>query len=258
MPSPAITAPLPATVLVPGPVTVEFTRCLACVEDMDTTQASIFDVDTEETIVTETLQPEDESWTPSDGTEPFELPEEGSFAAVVQHVARREQQLVAQTNDEFALLTGVAQVDSVPFFTGAASPAGSFCIVVADDDGVLDPFGECLAIDEPSAALIDPSGAFALSAGGVEIEYDAEVSAGGAISGSARADLDGNGSLETPTRCAGSSRASWARWTAASRSTSAAWRRPRSSPCASASRPPSKTARSTAFGVRRARCSARR
>ena len=91
MPSPAITAPLPASILVPGPVTVEFTRCLACVEDMDTTQASIFDVDTEETIVTETLQPRTNPGLPRDGTEPFELPEEGSFAAVVLHTALRDQ-----------------------------------------------------------------------------------------------------------------------------------------------------------------------
>jgi hypothetical protein len=199
VPSPAISAPLPASILVPGPVTVEFTRCLACTEDFDTTDAWIYDDDNDVVLVAETLDPKAESWTPADGGFPFELPEDGAFAAVVVHAALRELPLVGAGNDDFVLLTGVWSGDAVPFFTGAASPAGSFCIAVADEAAVLDPLGECLAIDEPSAALIDPSGEFALSAGGVDIEYEADVSAGGAIVGSARADLDGNGSLETTT-----------------------------------------------------------
>ena len=199
VPSPAITAPLPASILVPGPVTVEFARCLACVEDTDLTVGRIFDDDSDTVIVEEVLEPEAESWTPTEAGVPFELPEEGSFAAVIMHAALREAALVSDRGDDFLLLTGVTQGDAVPFFTGAASPAGAFCITVADDAGLLDPLGECLAIDEPSAALIDPSGEFALSAGGVDIEYDAEVSAGGAIGGTARADLDGNGSFETAT-----------------------------------------------------------
>jgi hypothetical protein len=197
VPSPAITAPLPASILVPGPVTVEFTRCLACTGPGDATDARIYDDDNDEVLVIETLAPDAESWTPSDGVDPFELPEDGSFFAVVMHAALREVALVGANSDDFVLFTGVASSDAVPFFTGGAMPSGSFCIVAADDDATLDPLGECLAIDEPSAALIDPSGTYALSLPGVEIEYDMEVGANGAISGEARADLDGNGSFET-------------------------------------------------------------
>lgn len=193
--SPAITAPLPGSTLVPGPVTLEFTRCLACTEDFDSTVGGLADVETETLILFEILDSQDEAWTPSDAGVAFELPEEGSFAAGILHTAVRERALTTQSGDAFVLITSVANGDEVRFFTGAAAPAGSFCIAVA----MLAPPEECLAIDEPSAALIDPSGEFALSAGGVDIEYDAEVSAGGALVGSAHADLDGNGSLETTT-----------------------------------------------------------
>lgn len=193
VPSPAISAPLPASILVPGPVTVEFTRCLACAGPMDSTDAWIFDDESDETLVIETLGPEAESWTPSDGVDPFELPEDASLFAVVMHIALREAALVGPNSDDFVLFTGVASGDAVPFFTGAGMPSGSFCIAVA----MIEPPDTCLVIKEPSAALIDPSGSYALSVPGVEIEYDTEVSASGAISGEARADLDGSGSFET-------------------------------------------------------------
>jgi hypothetical protein len=199
VPSPAISAPPAAAILVPGPVTVEFAPCPACAGEEDLTRVALIDAETDEVIAEETLGPEDASWTPDDGGEPLELPEDGSFWAAVQHVALRTEQRVAPNSDAFELVTSETHGDAVQFFTGAAPPAGSFCLVVGDDAGALDPLGECLAPDVPEAALIDPSGAFALTAAGVEIEYAAEVSAGGAITGSASADLDGNGSLETTT-----------------------------------------------------------
>ena len=196
--SPAITAPLPGSTLVPGPVTVEFSRCLACTEDFDTTEGRLIDVANDVLIANELLDPKATSW-PDEDAPPIELPEEGSFVAAILHTALRGEELVPTNGDAFALVTSVIHADAVRFFTGAATPAGSFCIAVADELGLLDPLGECLAIDEPSAALIDPSGEFALSAGGVDMAYDADVSASGAISGKAHADLDGNGSLETTT-----------------------------------------------------------
>src|SRR4029453_12336823 len=43
LPSAAISAPLPAEVLVPGPVTVEFTRCSICNGDLDGTTGTLED-----------------------------------------------------------------------------------------------------------------------------------------------------------------------------------------------------------------------
>lgn len=268
VPSPAISFPLPGAVLVPGAVTVEFTRCTVCDQELDTTEGTLKDeagaviasddtLGASQTSLVDAMTPtttgavavadarvfpsghpfearigserlvisrlddehvsvlergangttaaghaagdrisevgqSDTTWTPA-----ADFEAEASFTATVVHSAVRAEILVGGASDDFELVGTFTSSDSVPFFTGAAVPAGSFCLTGADDDATLDPLGECLAIGEPSAALIDPSGAYALSVPGVEIEYDTEVSANGAISGEAHADLDGNGSFET-------------------------------------------------------------
>jgi hypothetical protein len=192
VPSPAISAPLPGSILVPGEVTVAFTRCLACTEDTDSTEAEIVDA-TELVVASESLEPDVESWTP---TEPLE--EEAEFAARIVHTAERTEDGVGEAGDAFTLTRSAVHSDEVPFFTGSAPPTGRFCLVIGDD-GSLDPAGECLAPDVPEALLVDPSGSFALAAGSVAMEYDADVQASGEILGTARADLDGNGSLESET-----------------------------------------------------------
>lgn len=194
VPSPAISAPAPASVLVPGPVTVEFSPCPACSGEDDTTQAAILDAGTDTVLFEEELGPEDESWTPNDGVEPIPMPEDSALRAAVQHVVRRTEAGAGTGGDAFELARVVAHADSVTFFTGFAAPAGSLCLVVGE---VADAPPDCIALDAPEAALVDPSGAFALSLAGVAMEYGAEVGPGGEIGGSASADLDGDGSLET-------------------------------------------------------------
>jgi hypothetical protein len=193
VPSPAIRSPLPGAILVPGEVTVAFTRCLLCTEDTDSTEAEILD-STELVVASETLEPDVESWTPQG-----ELAEEEEFLARIVHTAERSEDGIGEGGDAFTLTRIGVHSDEVPFFTGSAPPAGAFCLVIGDDDGSLDPSGECLAPDAPEALLVDPSGSFALAAGGVAMEYDADVQPSGEITGTARADLDGNGSLESET-----------------------------------------------------------
>jgi hypothetical protein len=190
VPSPAISAPLPGAILVPGEVTVEFTRCLFCTADADSTEAEIVD-SADLAVASESLEPDAESWTPAEALE-----EEEEFAARIVHAAERSQDGVGEAGDAFALTRRVVHSDEVPFFTGSAPPSGALCLVIGDD-GSLDPLAECLAPDVPEALLVDPSGSFALAAGDVAMSYDAEVQPSGVIAGTARADLDGNGSLES-------------------------------------------------------------
>lgn len=197
VPSPAISAPAPASVLVPGPVTVEFSPCPACSGEDDTTQAAILDAGTNTVLFGEELGPEDESWTPNDGADPpmpIPMPEDSALRAIVEHVARRTEAGAGTGGDAFEFVSVVGHADAVPFFTGFAAPAGSLCLVVGE---VADTPPDCIALDAPEAALVDPSGAFALALAGVAMEYGAEVGPGGEIAGAASADLDGDGSLET-------------------------------------------------------------
>jgi len=195
--SPAISAPLPAEVLVPGPVTVAFTRCSICDQDLDSTTGVLLDGDGAE-LETSPIAPEDENWSPATS-----LDEEASFTAGVVHTVVRGDQLVGPISDDFDLAGIFSSADSVSFFTGAAVPTGELCVVV--DDESLDT-GSCFVVEhepEESGALLDPSGTFALPIGGIDMEYTSELLPSGAIVGTALADLDGNGSLESSTPLSG-------------------------------------------------------
>jgi hypothetical protein len=196
VPSPAISAPVGAAVLVPGPVTVSFTPCSICDQDLDSTTGTLLDGDGAEIENSgDTLGPNDDRWSPL-----TELPENAAFTAVVLHALVRADHLTGPGNDAFDLVGSFSQEDSVPFFTGAAVPSGEFCLVVEDDaQHTLDPTGECAAAGDENAALFDPSGTFSLPIGGLDMAYTSEVLPSGEIVGSAFADLDGNGSMESAT-----------------------------------------------------------
>ena len=265
--SPAISAPLPAAVLVPGPVTVQFTSCSICARQFGSTQVQLEDstgavIDGSATtlsapmaasgldsiaVVDATQFPSDRSFdirigteqvgvspldathlgviergangttpaahTPGDvvtqvgepdsrWTSTVDLDPNGSFTAVVVHSVVEGDHLSGPNNDLFDLVGTFSDEDSVSFFTGAAAPAGPFCIVV-QDDGTLDPDGECATPPDTStqhldlAALIDPSGTSSLPVGDIDMQYTSEVLPSGEIVGIALADLDGNGSLES-------------------------------------------------------------
>ncbi len=275
IPSAAISAPLPAEVLVPGPVTVEFTRCSICDQEFDSTTGLLEDaggsviasddtlapggsatalVDSMTAITLGTVAVEDARKLPSDhafevsigsedlnvsrlddthitvidrgvgGTTPaahaandrvsevgqsdtmwtpaIELAADTSFSAAIVHSVERADSLVGPGNDEFELDGSFSDEDSVSFFTGGAVPTGHFCVVV-EDDGSLDESGECAVGGDELAALLDPSGTFPLPIAGVDMEYTSEVLPSGDIVGTAHADLDGNGSLESTTPLSG-------------------------------------------------------
>jgi hypothetical protein len=187
-------------VLVPGDVTVEFRRCLVCNEDTDSTEAEIVGSD-----AFETLEPGAERWLAE------VLDEDAELAARITHTAERTESRSGGAGDQFELVTRVVQSDEVPFFTGAAPPTGAFCIAVGGAECAPGAPAACIEPDAPGAMLANPSGSFALRASGIEMEYDAEVQPGGAITGAARADLDGDGSLESQTPLRGSLRGSFGR-----------------------------------------------
>lgn len=135
----------------------------------------------------------DKSWTPAS-----ELGENASFTATIVHTVVRGEPLVGPGNDAFDQVGIFSSEDSVSFFTGAGLPGGDFCVVV-NDDGSFDAedVAGCFVIEQESASLLDPSGSFETTAAGADVEYGAEVLAGGEITGEAAADLDDNGSFET-------------------------------------------------------------
>jgi hypothetical protein len=141
----------------------------------------------------------DTLWTPA-----AELGEDGSFTAAIVHTAVRVLDQLGPGNDAFVLAGVFTSEDSVSFFTGAGAPAGEICVVV--DDESLDT-GSCFVVDHPeeeSGALLDPRDEeVPLPIGGVDVEYTSEVLPSGEITGTARADLDGNGSLESETPVTG-------------------------------------------------------
>ena len=198
VPSPALSAPLPAAILVPGPVEVDFTPCSICDQDGDSTTGILLDGDGAEIENSgDTLGPNDERWTPATA-----LAENASFTAVVMHTVVRADHLVGPGNDAFDLVGNFSQEDSVAFFTGGAVPTGRFCVVVDDDAADCPDGSSVFVVEHPadeSGAVLDPSGTFATTVAGANVEYSADVLAGGDVTGSAAADLDGNGSFETVT-----------------------------------------------------------
>jgi hypothetical protein len=197
VPTPAISAPLPGEVLAPDAVRVAFTACPLCAMPGDTSEAAILD-DTAAVVVEELLDPEATRW-PDDAEPPLVLDEDAAWRAVIAHTAVRSADLVAGS-DAFVFDTVIVEIGVVSFFTGAAPPSGDYCFVVSETPAVLDPLGECVVpMDDAmmvpdDAPLLDPSGTSMTTLAGVDLTLDVQVLAGGAIVGSATADLDGDGS----------------------------------------------------------------
>jgi hypothetical protein len=199
VPSPAISQPAADAAIAPGPVTVVFTACGAECELLnDSVEARLEDGASNE-LASETLTASDDSWIPPDGLGgDLPLPEASEFLARITHTAVRQSNVTLTGNpDPSAAFTNTfVQSDEVGFRTGFAPPAGDFCIVVNVE---TPPLG-CSPVDvpiDPQLAILDPGGTVSTSVAGHAVDYTFTVGSKGALTGSALADLDGDGSQET-------------------------------------------------------------
>ena len=200
--SPAISAPANGSTVSPGPVEVTFLACATCTT---TTQGVLLQGGA--SIETKLdLPASSTSWTPTTALE-ASVPD---YAVRITHLTGAMQNLTADgpgagtDDDPYVFTHGIAHSDQVAFSTGFAAPAGAFCIVVnADHAGMIDPTGCTLIPEEPTAGIFDTSGSFTSTADGVPFTYDLQLGAKGRSTGIAAADLDGNGSFETPSEFLG-------------------------------------------------------
>jgi len=196
VPSPAISAPAPTVILLPGPIEVAFAACSLCTGTEDSVTAKLEQGAT--SLATATLAATDHLWTPSDGMAPLELAEDSAFTVGVRHFAVRETALTASGNDAFKFRNSFIQSDEVDFATGFAPAQGAFCIVANDTSpATLDPLGECLGFVDLALAIVDTSGSFSTVAGGVDVDYDLQLLPDGKLAGVVMADVDGDAFKET-------------------------------------------------------------
>jgi hypothetical protein len=85
------------------------------------------------------------------------------------------------------------QSDEIDFSTGFHTPEGHLCLAV----NYTAPPSGCAILTDPLLQVLDTSGVFATQVAGHDVDLTVNVAANGALSGSATADLDDNGSQET-------------------------------------------------------------
>ena len=199
VPSPAISAPVDASTIEPGALTVQFLACASC-------SASTHAVLLKDGVSVEEsdLPASSASWKPA-----LALAAESEYGAKITHATGGVQNLTADgigagtEDDAYTFTHGVTHADQVAFSTGFAPPVGDFCMVVNDDPSdAIDAIG-CALVEEPAAGILDTSDTCTANAAGIPIQYDLQLAANGALSGIADADLDGNASLETHAMLAG-------------------------------------------------------
>lgn len=193
VPSPAISSPNAGDTVAPGSVEVEFTACPVCNLSGDSVAAELED-DAQASLDTETLTAAATSWVPQGVAGALELPEDASFVARVTHTAHREATVpVTDDDDNLVFSHDFVQSDEIGFDTGFSRPEGHVCIAA---NYTAPPLG-CAIVTDPLLQVLDTTGAFATQVAGHDLEITVSVAANGALSGSATADLDDNGSLET-------------------------------------------------------------
>ncbi len=202
IPSPGVSEPEPDAVLLPGPVEVRFTACPICTAP-DGVVAELEEGSS--VIATENLRSVDDEWTPPDAGDPdldLELDEDSSFTARVTH--RASASVTLPGADPFTVTSTLIHSDEVSFTTGLSAPQGSFCIVANETDPpTLDPDGTCIGLVAVDLGIIDLDETLSTTVGGVDVELEPLVRASGRLTGIARADLDGDGSMETVTQLQG-------------------------------------------------------
>jgi len=200
--SPAISAPEDGSSVAPGSLEVTFLACATCTA---ATQGVLLQGGTPVETKLD-LPASSTSWTPATALA-ASVPD---HAVRIAHVTGAQQNLTADgpgagTDDDGYVFThGFSHSDQVAFSTGFAAPVGDFCIVVnANHAGGIDPTGCTLLPEEPTAGIFDTSGSFTSTADGVPFTYDLILGPRGRSSGLAAANLDGDGSFETPAEFLG-------------------------------------------------------
>ena len=196
VPSPAITLPdLRNGVLPPGPATVQFTACAACNLVGDSVEAELEG----DATASETLTSTDDEWTAPDGMGgDLQLGGNQDFLARITHTTVR-QKFVPDTgegisdDDVFRFDAQFIQSDEVGFSTGFPPPQGDFCFEV----NASTPPAGCSPLDDPLLLLLDTTGTVVTTAAGHDVQYTFAVSGKGALTGTALADLNGDGPKET-------------------------------------------------------------
>lgn len=194
VPSPAITQPGAGSVVAPGPIELEFTRCSVCNQLGDSVEAVLED-DGMVVLDDEVLTSASESWIPQDVGGDLELPEASAFAARVTHTAVRQANIPVNTDDDDALLftATIVNSDEVGFETGFDPPSGRFCLAA----NFPTPPAGCETLADSLLQIFDTTGAFTTQVAGHDVDVTVNVGAGGELTGSASADLDDSGMNET-------------------------------------------------------------
>ena len=193
VPSPAISEPDAGDVVPPGPIEVFFTACPVCNLTGDSVKAALED-DQAVTLDEETLTSTSVSWIPEDAAGDLALAEQSAFVARVSHTAVQQANTAATDDDSTLVFTHqFVQSDEVDFETGFHKPEGHFCLAA----NYAAPPSGCELLTDPLLQVLDTSGVFSTQVAGHDLETTVSVAANGALSGSATADLDDNGSQET-------------------------------------------------------------
>jgi hypothetical protein len=194
VPSPAISHPDPGQVVPPGPIEVAFTNCSICGGLGESVEAVLED-DMGGVLDEDGLSPSDDSWIPDDGMGgDLSLPESSLFVVRVTHTAVDQDDFPIDDDDDTLLFTSTfVQSDEVDFETGFAPPSGRFCLAA---NHPAPPAG-CHTLTDPLLHLFDPTGMVATQVDGHDVDYTVSVGESGALTGTATADFDDNGSNET-------------------------------------------------------------
>ena len=194
VPSPAISAPDAGDIVPPGPIEVFFTACPVCNLTGDSVKAAL-ENDQAATLDEEMLTSTSASWIPEDGAGgDLALDEQSAFVARVTHTAVRQANTAATDDDSTLVFTHqFVQSDELDFETGFHTPEGHFCLAA----NYPTPPPGCEILTDPLLQVLDTSGVFGAQVAGHNLETTVSVAANGALSGSATADLDDNGSQET-------------------------------------------------------------
>ena len=174
---------------------IQFAACAVCNLTGDTVTAELEDgagtLLDQELLTASTI-----TWTPQGASGPLALPEDSDFVARVTHRAVREA--TATVNDDDGNLVfshAFVQSDEVDFATGFARPVGHVCVAASY---AAAPPG-CALVPDVGLQVLDVSGVFAGLVDGHTVEVTLAHAANGALTGSAAADLDDDGTPDTNT-----------------------------------------------------------
>lgn len=194
VPSPAISFPTSSTPISPTSLVVTFSACASCTV---ATHAVLTLGSTE--LASQDLPASSTSWTPGVTLAPSTT----GFAVAITHkttgtLSPAPTYTLSGTSGSIAytFTSDVTHADSVAFSTGFAQPVGAFCVILIDTS-LSGPGTSCPVLDATALGILDTSGLFATTLGGIPIVYQVALGPKGNVTGTAHADLDGDATFET-------------------------------------------------------------